>query len=102
MDAEAREGFSNSVARKIESDVGINMHGERIKSIDKNNIHAAFPYCNEIETLEYVTLFNKQNEQKVKWLQKLKSKFDALLKKIKTTEYETNVVQQIENDVKNV
>ena len=59
MDTEAREWFSNSTASKIKCMAGINMHGERIKLIDKKNRHADRPLCNEIETWENVVLCEK-------------------------------------------
>ena len=75
------------------------MHGERIKLIDKKNMNAAFLLCNEIETWEHVMLCEKKKEKRIEWLQHLKINFDIILKKIKATSYETNIVRHMENNI---
>jgi len=37
--------------------------------------------------------------KRAEWVQKLKTQFDAILKKRKATAYETNIVREMENDI---
>ena len=74
-----------------------NMCSERIKLIDKKNKHAVCALCNEIETWEHATLYEKQKEKRVECLKNLKIKFDAILMTRKATANETNVVREMKN-----
>ena len=50
IDSESIEGLTRSTASQIICTAGINMHGERIKVIDKCNTHACCPACESKES----------------------------------------------------
>ena len=52
----ALDSFSKPTASKIKHAAGLNMNGERIKLIDKNNKNDDCPTCNAENLWEYVMI----------------------------------------------
>ena len=65
--------FSNSNVSKIKCAVGLSMHGNKIKLIDKRNDHADCPLCSENVSWEYMALCGKKKE-KIRMVEKVKNR----------------------------
>ena len=63
IDVESREGFTNCTESQIKCAARINMHGERIKLIDKSNEHAFFPACDTLDAWEHSVFCVKMKEK---------------------------------------
>ena len=85
MNAQNREGFTNCTESKMKCAAGINMHGERIKLIDKGNEHAVFPACDALETWEYVVLCDKMKDKRDACVKNIEKRFNDVTKKVKAS-----------------
>ena len=76
------------------------MCGERIRVIDKGNMHAFCPSCNSIETWEHVVLCEKIKNKLDDWVNKLNNKVIDVVKKVKASTHERKVANEIITDVR--
>ena len=99
-DVESRERFTNFTESQIKCAAGINVHGERIKLIDKGNEHAVFPTCNALEAWEHVMLSDKMKDKRYELAKKIEKSFNEVAKKVKASTYEKNVVNEMTKEIK--
>ena len=100
IDLETREGFTRITESQIKCAAGLNMHGERIKVIDKSNAHAFCPLCNAIKTWEHVLLCKRLRIREVIGLKSFNKKLNEAVNKVKVPTYEMNIVNKIIKDIR--
>ena len=71
IDLMARNVLSNITISKIKCAARLNMPGDRIKIIDKRNVHTECPVCNQNESWEHMILCSKQKKNRKEWMQRV-------------------------------
>ena len=92
--------FASSTVSQIKCAVGLNVHGERIKFIDKSNMHACCPLCKSKESWEHVVLCEKMKNRRDAWINMMQKKLNKTAKKGKAWTYERKIVNEKIKDVR--
>ena len=77
---------------------GINMHGDRIRKIDKRNTTAVFPMCFENKNWDHVIKCCKNKDNRDKWGKYLRNKIERTEQHKKADEEEKRHVKEMMED----